>query len=141
MLDSVIRDWLEQPPLPVPWKPLAKASGGEAASESMWALLASQSRAAHYKLIMSLPTFSGRAHLPTHALHYYVQEDKRNKRWTELDLEAGGVGVRNSMLLKTLRKLKARPRPTPQNRLEILIVMNVNDSEHLHHCSICGPTK
>jgi hypothetical protein len=41
------------------------------------------------KLIVSLPTFSGRAHLPTHALHCYAQEDKR---WIELDLEAGGGG-------------------------------------------------
>jgi len=29
--DSVIRDWLE-PPRQVPWKPLAKTSGSEAAS-------------------------------------------------------------------------------------------------------------
>jgi hypothetical protein len=27
------------------------------------------------KLIVSLPTFSGRAHFPTHALHCYVQKD------------------------------------------------------------------
>ncbi len=76
-----------------------------------------------------------------HALHCYVQEDKRNKCGTELDLEVGGVGVRNSVALKTLRKLKAHPHPTPQNRLKVLKVMNVNDSEHLHHYSICGPTK
>ncbi len=79
--------------------------------------------------------------MPTHALHCYVQEDKRNKRWTELNLEAGGVGVRNSVSLKTFGKLKVHPHPAPQNRLKLLRVMNVNGSEHLHRCSICGPTK
>jgi hypothetical protein len=70
-----------------------------------------------------------------------VQEDKRNKHRIELDLEAGGVGARNNMSLETLGKLKAHPRPALQNRPELLRVMNVNDSEHFHHCSICGPTK
>jgi hypothetical protein len=50
---------------------------GEAASGSMWALHPSLKQPT--KLIVSLPTFSGRAHLPTHALHCYVQEDKQNK--------------------------------------------------------------
>ncbi len=48
---------------------------------------------------MYLPTFSGKVHLPTHALHYYVQEKKRNKRQTDLNLEVGGVRVKNSVLL------------------------------------------
>ncbi len=39
----------------------------------MWALHPSHKQPT--KLIVSLPTFSGRAHLPTHALHYYVQKD------------------------------------------------------------------
>jgi hypothetical protein len=70
-----------------------------------------------------------------------VQEDKRNKCRTELNLEAGGVGVRNSVSLETLGKLKAHPHPAPQNGSELLRMMNVNDSEHFHHYSICGPTK
>ncbi len=44
-----------------------------AMSESMWALHLNHEQ--HTKLIMFLLIFSGRAHLPTHALHYYVQED------------------------------------------------------------------
>jgi hypothetical protein len=100
-----------------------------------------QSQTTHYKLIVSLPTFSGKAHLPTHALHCYVQKYKRNKRQTKLDLEADGVGVRNSVSLEILGKLKSSPSPRPQNKLELLRVMDVNDSKHLHRCSICGPTK
>jgi len=88
---------------------------------------------------VSLPTFSGRVHLPTHALHYSVQEDKQNKRQIKLDLEVGGVGVRNNMSLEIFGKLKARPHPTPQNGPKLLRVMNVNDLEHRY--SICGPTK
>jgi hypothetical protein len=34
---------------------------------------------------MSFSTFSGKAHLSTHALHCDVQEDKQNKRWTKLN--------------------------------------------------------
>jgi hypothetical protein len=45
-----------------------------------------------------MPTFSGRVHLLTHALHCYVQEDKQNKHLTELDLEGGGVGVNFQLL-------------------------------------------
>jgi hypothetical protein len=70
MLDSVIRDWLEPPPP----HPLRAMSG------SMCALHPSHKQP--IKLIVSSPTFSGKAHLPTHALHCYVQEDKRNKRRT-----------------------------------------------------------
>jgi len=41
---------------------------------------------------VSLPTFSGRAHLPTHALHCYVQEDwpitpKKMKLWRLFKIE------------------------------------------------------
>ncbi len=41
---------------------------------------------------MSLPTFSGRAHLSTHALHSYVQENwpialKKMKLWRLLKIE------------------------------------------------------
>jgi len=43
-------------------------------SGSMWALHPNHEQQPT-KLIVSLPTFSGRAHLPTHALHSYVQED------------------------------------------------------------------
>jgi len=73
---------------------------GEAMSGSMWALHPGHEQPT--KLIVSLPTFSGKAHLPTHALHCYVQEDNRNKRRIEYDLVAGGVGVRISVLLETL---------------------------------------
>jgi hypothetical protein len=105
----------------------------------MWAL--HPSHKLRIKSIVFFLTFSGRAHLPTHALHYYVQENKRNKHRTELDLVAGGVGVRNNMSLETFEKLKAHPCPTSQNRLKLLKVMNVNYLEHLHRYSICGPTK
>ncbi len=64
ILDLIICDWLEPPPA----GPLRAVSG------SMWALHPSHEQP--IKLIVSLPTFSGRAHLPTHALHCYVQEDK-----------------------------------------------------------------
>jgi hypothetical protein len=42
--------------------------------------------------LLSLPTFSGRAHLSTHALHCYVQEDwpiapKKMKLWRLLKIE------------------------------------------------------
>jgi hypothetical protein len=77
----------------------------------MWALHPSHEQP--IKLIVSLLTFSGKAHLPTHALHYYVQENKRNKHQIELDLEVGGVGVRNSVSLKILGKLKVHPHPAP----------------------------
>jgi hypothetical protein len=87
MFDSIICDWLEAPAHPPPPDPLRVVSG------SMWALYPSHEQPT--KLIVSLPTFSGRAHLPTHALHCYVQE---NKRRTELDLEAGGVGVSFQLL-------------------------------------------
>jgi hypothetical protein len=62
MFDSIIRDWLEPPLLPL-----------RAMSESMWALHPNHEKPT--KLIVSLPTFSGKAHLSTHALHCYVQED------------------------------------------------------------------
>jgi hypothetical protein len=71
MLDSVIRDWLEPP-----WVPREPPT----ASGSMWALHLEHEQPT--KLIVSLPTFSGRAHLPIHALHCYVQENKRKKRQT-----------------------------------------------------------
>jgi len=73
---------------------------GEAMSGSIWALHLDHEQ--RTKLIVSLPTFSGKAHLPTHALHCYVQEDNRNKRRIEFNLVAGGVRVRISVLLETL---------------------------------------
>ncbi len=42
-------------------------------------------------------------------MHCTVQEDKWNKRQTELDLATSEVGVRNSMLLDIVEKLKAHP--------------------------------
>ncbi len=56
----------------------------------MWALHPNHEQPS--KLIVSLPTFSGRAHLPTHALHCYVQEDwpiapKKMKLWRLLKIE------------------------------------------------------
>ncbi len=41
----------------------------------MWALHLSHEQHTT-KLIVSLPTFNGRAHLRTHALHCFVQEDR-----------------------------------------------------------------
>ncbi len=90
MLDSVIREWLEFPPP----DPLKAPNQCEWRWSHEWKYVGptSHSRATHYKLIMSLSTFSGKAHFPTHALHYYVQEDKWNKLQIKLDLEAGGGG-------------------------------------------------
>ncbi len=56
----------------------------------MWALHPSHEQPT--KLIVSLPTFSGRAHLPTHALHCYVQENwpiapKKMKLWRLFKIE------------------------------------------------------
>jgi hypothetical protein len=59
-------------------------------SGNMWALHPSHEQPT--KFIVSLPTFNGKAHLPTHALHCYVQEDwpiapKNMKLWRLLKIE------------------------------------------------------
>ncbi len=51
----------------------------------MWALHPSHEQPT--KLIVSLPTFSGRAHLPIHALHCYVQIPKKMKLWRLFKIE------------------------------------------------------
>ncbi len=78
----VQEDWPIAPWSPPP--PLKAMSG------SMWALHPSHEQPT--KLIVSLPTFSGRAHVPTHALHYHEQEDwpiapKKMKLWRLLKIE------------------------------------------------------
>jgi hypothetical protein len=57
----------------------------------MWALHPNHEQPT--KLIMSLPTFNGRAHLPTHVLHYYMQAEdwpiapKKMKLWKLLKIK------------------------------------------------------
>jgi hypothetical protein len=68
----------------------------------MWALHLSHEQPT--KLIVSLPTFNGRYHLPTHALHCYVQEDwpiapKKMKLWRLLK-------IKGSMLIYIIPPLK-----------------------------------
>jgi len=46
----------------------------EVVSGSMWALHPNHEQP--IKLVVSLPTFSGKVHLPIHALYCYAQKDK-----------------------------------------------------------------
>jgi hypothetical protein len=82
----------------------------------MWALHPSHEQP--NKLVVSLPTFHVRGPLPTHALHCHVQEDKRNKHRTELDLGggAGGRCVGDSISLETQSTFTGAQYVIPQNK-------------------------